>query len=58
MLGDEQVNTNGASQSINKPTKQHLVNWICEANEKLDSNPTIVKKSFLVTGISNVTGSG
>lgn len=28
------------------PTKQHLVDWIIEANEKLDCNTIIVKNPF------------
>ena len=40
---------------IKKPPKQLIVNWIEEANEKLDSNLCIVKK-FLVTGLSNAVG--
>ena len=41
---------------ISPPSKQVIVNWIEDANSKLHSNPTIVKKSFLVTGLSNSLG--
>ena len=41
---------------IKKPPKQLVVSWMEEANEKLDSNLCIVKKSFLVTGLSNALG--
>ncbi len=41
---------------IRKPPKQLVVNWIEEANTKLSSNLCIVKKSFLVTGLSNARG--
>ena len=41
---------------IKPSTKQHLVDWIIEANEKLDCNNTIVKQSFLMTGISDALG--
>lgn len=38
---------------IRRPT---IVNWIEEANRMLDSNVCIVKKAFLVTGLSNALG--
>ena len=41
---------------ISPPSKQVIVNWIEDANSKLHSNSTIVKKSFLVTGLSNSLG--
>ena len=41
---------------INPPSKQLLVDWVLEANQMLDSNLAIVKKSFLVTGLSNALG--
>ena len=44
------------SQQIKRPTKQHIVNWIEEANSKLNSNACIVKKAFQVTGLSNALG--
>ena len=44
---------NESDGKIKPPTKQHLVDWIIDANEQLDSNITIVKNSFLVTEISN-----
>lgn len=47
---------NESDGKIQPPTKQHLVDWVIEANEQLDANITIVKKSFLVTGISNALG--
>ena len=46
------------SQQIKRPTKQHIVNWIEEANSKLNSNACIVKKAFQVTGLSNALGGG
>ena len=45
-----------SDQIIKKPPKQLIVDWVEEANEKLDSNLCIVKKSFLVTGLSNALG--
>lgn len=39
-----------------KPSKQLLVDWLQNANHMLDSNKCIVKKSFLVTGLSNSLG--
>ena len=45
-----------SDQIIKKPPKQLIVDWVEEANEKLDSNFCIVKKSFLVTGLSNALG--
>ena len=47
---------NQPSQQIKCPTKQHIVNWIEEANSKLNSNVCIVKKVFQVTGQSNALG--
>ena len=50
------LENSSSDQAIKRPTKQLLVNWIEEANEKLDSNLCIVKKAFLVTGLSNALG--
>ena len=44
------------SDVIKRPTKQLIVDWIEEANQILNSNLCIIKKSFLVTGISNALG--
>ena len=47
------------SQQIKRPYKQHIVNWIEEANSKLNSNICIVKKAFQVTVVTKafqVTG--
>ncbi len=41
---------------VKRPSKQLIVDWIEEANTILNSNLSIVKKSFLVTGISNALG--
>jgi hypothetical protein len=41
------------NEVIKKPPKQLTVTWIEEANERLDSNLCIVKKSFLVTELLN-----
>ncbi|MCG8626095.1 MAG: hypothetical protein MJE68_29370 [Proteobacteria bacterium] len=38
-----------ADKKIEPPSKQHLVDWITEANRKLHLSQIIVKKSFLVT---------
>ena len=43
-------------KKIEPPSKQHLVDWITEANRKLHLNQIIVKISFLVTGLSNALG--
>ena len=40
---------------IPPPPKQLIVDWV-EAANTLDANPTIVKKAFLVTGLSNSLG--
>ena len=48
--------TNTSSGKISPPSKQAIVNWIEEANDKLNSKPCIVKKAFLVTGLSNALG--
>ena len=45
-----------SSGKISPPSKQAIVNWIEEANDKLNSKPCIVKKAFLVTGLSNALG--
>ena len=47
-------NTNSGNPA--KPSKQCIVEWIVEANGMIDSNKCIVKKSFLVTGLSNALG--
>ena len=41
---------------VKRPSKQQIVDWVEEANNILNSNLSIVKKSFLVTGISNALG--
>lgn len=41
------------TEKIKPPTKQHTVDWIAAVKKKLHLNLTIVKKLFLVTGISN-----
>ena len=43
-------------EKIKPPTKQHIVDWIDQANKKIHRNATIVKKSFVVTGLSNALG--
>lgn len=53
MLQNVNVSANGIPS---KPSKQTIVDWIVEANKILDSNKCIVKKSFLVTGLSNALG--
>ena len=52
----EQSDLLSDAEKIKPPTKQHSVDWIDQANEKLHLNATIVKKSFLVTGLSNALG--
>ena len=44
------------SEKIAPPSKTHVLQWINEAQILLEDNKTIVKKSFLVTGISNALG--
>ena len=39
-----------------KPSKQQVVDWIVEASHMIDCNRCIVKKFFLVTGLSNSLG--
>lgn len=51
MLENTSTNNNPS-----KPLKQLIVNWIVSANNMIDSNKCIVKKSFLVTGLSNALG--
>lgn len=41
---------------IPPPPKQLIVDWVEAANGTLDTNPTIVKQAFLVTGLSNLFG--
>ena len=41
---------------IPPPPKQLIVDWVEAANGTLDANPTIVKKAFVVTGLSNSLG--
>ena len=52
----EQSDLVSDAEKIKPPTKQHIVDWIDQANEKLHLNAIIVKKSFLVTGLSNALG--
>ena len=41
---------------VKRPSKQQIVDWVEEANNFLNSYLSIVKKYFLVTGISNALG--
>ena len=50
----DSTSTNGSPPA--KPPKQLLVDWIVQANNMIGSNHCIVKKSFLVTGLSNALG--
>ena len=45
-----------SNTEIKRPTKQLIVDWIEEANKILASNVCIVKKAFLVAGLSNALG--
>ena len=48
-----------SNQQIKKPTKQHIVDWIEQANSMPSPNSCnscIVKEAFLVTGLSNILG--
>ena len=44
------------STKIPPPSKQLIVKWIEAANNTLDANVCIVKKAFLITGLSNSLG--
>ena len=52
----ERMSSLGPGTKIAPPSQQLLTDWLVEANTKLNDNSTIVKKSFLVTGISNALG--
>ena len=52
----ERISSLGPGTKIAPPSKQLLTDWLVEANTKLNDNSTIVKTSFLVTGISNALG--
>ena len=41
---------------IQPPSKSLILEWIKAAQDKLESNPVITKKSFLIAGISNALG--
>ena len=45
-----------SNQQIKKPTKQHIVDWIEQANSMPSPNSCIVKEAFLVAGLSNILG--
>lgn len=47
-----------SEEVIKRSPKQLVVNWIEDANRMLDSNMNmcIVKKAFMVTGLSNALG--
>ena len=42
---------------VKPPPKESLINWILKAQETIESKNSIIKKSFLVTGIANTMGS-
>ena len=42
---------------IKPPSKVHLLQWVKEAQDKISMNKIVIRKSFLVTGISNALGS-
>lgn len=53
-----QVEAQDAPGNIKPPSKQDILEWTASALKKIESNPAaIIKKSFLVTGISNALGS-
>ena len=49
-------NTPASKMKIPAPSKQTMVDWVCAAWLELAENVKMVKKSFLVTGISNALG--
>ena len=42
---------------VKPPPKESLINWIMRVQEIIESNNSIIKKSFLVAGIANTMGS-
>ena len=40
-------------ERLKTPTKQQVVNWVVAANQHIGGNTAMIKKSFLVCGISN-----
>lgn len=44
------------NEKIQPPSKSLILEWIKAAQDKLESNPVIAKKSFLIAGISNALG--
>ena len=43
-----------SNRKIPVPPKQKVIDWIEKAWHHLKSNPDVVKKSFLATGLSTV----
>ena len=56
MVEQSDLAAGSVEKKIPPPSKQHLVDWITGANRKIHLNSVIVKKSFLVTGLSNALG--
>lgn len=44
------------NEKIQPPSKSLILEWIKAAQDKLESNLVIAKKSFLIAGISNALG--
>ena len=40
-------------ERLQPPSKQQVVNWVVAANQHIGGNPVMIKKSFLVCGVSN-----
>ena len=51
--GQEAVGRQQPGERIKTPTKDQIIGWVVQSNNGLGSNAAMVKKSFLVCGISN-----
>ena len=51
-----EVHIEGSGEKVQPPSKSLFLSWIKAAQDKIEANPTITKKSFLIAGISNTLG--
>ena len=49
----QQVATQDPGEKIKPASKQQVIDWVVQSNDLLDGNKDMIRKSFLVCGISN-----
>ena len=49
----QQVATQEPGEKIKPASKQQVIDWVVQSNNLLDNNKDMIRKSFLVCGISN-----